>query len=713
VLLLSTLRPPPSVVKVLDRVRNEQLAIKIIKNKKSFFNQAQIEIRLLEHMASVDVVERAFIIEYRRQFLYCNHLCLEFELLSFNLYDLLKNTGFQGVSLNLVRKFGTQLLQALAFLSSPAINIIHCFPEDDHQLLTNRGFMFLDEVEAHVAFAADGETVVDWRGLEVASYDEKSGQLVYQQPLRLVVNRDTSAPVELFEFTDAAEATRWSADAELPATKNALMTSVTCTGEHSLYVRTGDDVAFRKRTAESLAQCSSGAIQLLAAVGGDAAVSCDSCLYGGDMSLSFIASLELTREQVTPFVELFGMWLGDCGSLQHQCSFVLQTSSDIAFVDSRLRACGLRDDELLRSSTRNECVEICVLRSSWIALFDACRHASDKRFLPWVWQLDAASLRRLIAGLHGSGDSDACIHVTSVNFRDELVRVLLHAGFSATFEASRCVGRVVGWRVMYSADERFTMPVLRRGGDVVRKHSRQVRTWCFTTSAGFVVVRRALRALDGDRAVLKASRATIQSNCDLKPENILLRSPKRSAIKVIDFGSSCYLTQRMYTYIQSRFYRAPEVVLDRGYACAIDMWSLGAILVELHTGEPLFPGRSEVDLMLHMVEVLDMPPDWYIESSPKHQKFFTFRQFELNGPKYRLRQMRSAQGAAFARRPLAIALAAPRRRRANENGHAGADYARFSEAVLGMLTYDPAQRVVPHQALQHPFFATATPTQNE
>lgn len=47
-------------------------------------------------------------------------------------------------------------------------------------------------------------------------------------------------------------------------------------------------------------------------------------------------------------------------------------------------------------------------------------------------------------------------------------------------------------------------------------------------------------------------------HCDLKPENVLLRSPNRTAIKVIDFGSSCFDDQRIYTYIQSRFYRAPE-----------------------------------------------------------------------------------------------------------------------------------------------------------
>ena len=49
----------------------------------------------------------------------------------------------------------------------------------------------------------------------------------------------------------------------------------------------------------------------------------------------------------------------------------------------------------------------------------------------------------------------------------------------------------------------------------------------------------------------------------------------RSGIKVIDFGSSCYEHQQVYTYIQSRFYRAPEVILGARYGLPIDIWSFG------------------------------------------------------------------------------------------------------------------------------------------
>jgi serine/threonine protein kinase len=66
-----------------------------------------------------------------------NHLCLVFELLSYNLYDLLRNTNFRGVSLNLTRKFAQQLCTALLFLATPEINIIHCDLKPENILLCN------------------------------------------------------------------------------------------------------------------------------------------------------------------------------------------------------------------------------------------------------------------------------------------------------------------------------------------------------------------------------------------------------------------------------------------------------------------------------------------------------------------------------------------------------------------------------------------------
>ena len=79
-------------------------------------------------------------------------------------------------------------------------------------------------------------------------------------------------------------------------------------------------------------------------------------------------------------------------------------------------------------------------------------------------------------------------------------------------------------------------------------------------------------------------------HCDLKPENILLSSFSRCQVKVIDFGSSCFATDSHSGYVQSRSYRAPEVVLGVPYNAKIDVWSLGCVLAEpLRPPRPLRP----------------------------------------------------------------------------------------------------------------------------
>ncbi|KAJ1931838.1 dual specificity protein kinase yak1, partial [Linderina pennispora] len=70
-------------------------------------------------------------------------------------------------------------------------------------------------------------------------------------------------------------------------------------------------------------------------------------------------------------------------------------------------------------------------------------------------------------------------------------------------------------------------------------------------------------------------------HADLKPENILLEGMEKPVVKIIDFGSACFEWQTTFTYIQSRFYRSPEILLGLPYSSKIDMWSLGCIVAEL------------------------------------------------------------------------------------------------------------------------------------
>ena len=112
-------------------------------------------------------------------------------------------------------------------------------------------------------------------------------------------------------------------------------------------------------------------------------------------------------------------------------------------------------------------------------------------------------------------------------------------------------------------------------------------------------------------------------HCDLKPENILLLKKGKTGIKIIDFGSSCYKNKKIFTYIQSRFYRAPEIILGLDYNFEIDMWSFGCILCELYSGIPIFPGEDEYDMLYYMMEYFGLPPKDMIESSINKLKYFT------------------------------------------------------------------------------------------
>jgi len=199
-------------------------------------------------------------------------------------------------------------------------------------------------------------------------------------------------------------------------------------------------------------------------------------------------------------------------------------------------------------------------------------------------------------------------------------------------------------------------------------------------------------------------------HCDLKPENVLLCNPKRSAIKIVDFGSSCQLGQTLYHYIQSRFYRSPEVLLGLPYDLAIDMWSLGCILVEMHTGEPLFSGTDEIDQMNKIVEVLGVPPVGLLEKAPKTRKYFE----RLPDGTYQIRRYKdskrdySGSGSRKLHHILGCETGGPEGRRKNESGHTLQDYVKFKDLIIRMLDYDAKTRITPYQALQHVFFKRAS-----
>jgi len=66
-------------------------------------------------------------------------------------------------------------------------------------------------------------------------------------------------------------------------------------------------------------------------------------------------------------------------------------------------------------------------------------------------------------------------------------------------------------------------------------------------------------------------------HCDVKPENILIKDEENTEIKLIDFGSCCFSHETPTFYMQTRPYRAPELILGCEYSSKIDIWSLGCV----------------------------------------------------------------------------------------------------------------------------------------
>uniref|UniRef100_A0A915CQV6 non-specific serine/threonine protein kinase n=1 Tax=Ditylenchus dipsaci TaxID=166011 RepID=A0A915CQV6_9BILA len=114
-------------------------------------------------------------------------------------------------------------------------------------------------------------------------------------------------------------------------------------------------------------------------------------------------------------------------------------------------------------------------------------------------------------------------------------------------------------------------------------------------------------------------------HADLKPENIMLVDPMNQPfrVKVIDFGSASHRSKAVTnTYLQSRYYRAPEIILGLPFKESIDMWSLGCVIAELFLGWPLYPGSSEYDQIRFIVQTQGLPPQQMLTEAVKTHRFF-------------------------------------------------------------------------------------------
>lgn len=122
------------VVKCQNLKTQEVVAVKVVKNKTAYFNQSMMEVSVLDLLnGRMDKNDDHHILRLKDTFIHKQHLCLVFELLSVNLYELIKQNQFRGLSTTLVRVFAQQLLNGLCLLNKA--KLIHCDLKPENILL--------------------------------------------------------------------------------------------------------------------------------------------------------------------------------------------------------------------------------------------------------------------------------------------------------------------------------------------------------------------------------------------------------------------------------------------------------------------------------------------------------------------------------------------------------------------------------------------------
>eukprot|EP00730_Choanoeca_flexa_P005379 TRINITY_DN11932_c0_g2_i3.p1 TRINITY_DN11932_c0_g2~~TRINITY_DN11932_c0_g2_i3.p1 ORF type:complete len:1226 (+),score=295.69 TRINITY_DN11932_c0_g2_i3:491-4168(+) len=213
-------------------------------------------------------------------------------------------------------------------------------------------------------------------------------------------------------------------------------------------------------------------------------------------------------------------------------------------------------------------------------------------------------------------------------------------------------------------------------------------------------------------------------HADLKPENVLvnvdMQNWRRDIVKIIDFGSAFTTsTHHYYSYMQSRYYRAPETLLgllrqgvkqrEFDFGTAMDMWSTACIMVELFLGRPMFCGSCHWDHLRHFDRVLGSFPPAMLQNG--HLTSCFYRVSRSTG-KLRLRTYDEMKAMADRKTKLEPSSASPRSRfgierltdimSQNKEDLSSFEERRFFVDLLSKLfVYEPGLRYTAHQALEH------------